>query len=209
MTNLRRRAALNRVLCVPDVFTAEECQRIIDTALSTWREYEGHIGLGKGTDRGDDAALDSDYRHSTVFEAGEPDEWLCGKILSTILEVNAHADGFGFDIVGLAEPPSLMRYEAPSISKDGRAGKYDWHMDLGADANSSTRKISYSIILNPGQYEGGLLNFLVAREPKICCDQKRIGTMIVFPSYVMHCVSEVTEGTRYVLVGWAHGNSFR
>ena len=35
-----------------------------------------------------------------------------------------------------------------------------------------------------------------------------IGTMILFPSYVLHRVSEVTKGTRYSLVGWAHGNSF-
>ncbi len=54
-----------------------------------------------------------------------------------------------------------------------------------------------------------MLNFLVSQEPQSFCDQQKVGTMIIFPSYLMHCVREVTEGTRYVVVGWVHGNSFR
>ena len=33
--------------------------------------------------------------------------------------------------------------------------------------------------------------------------------MIVFPSYCVHRVLPMTKGTRYAVVGWAHGNSFR
>jgi predicted 2-oxoglutarate/Fe(II)-dependent dioxygenase YbiX len=32
--------------------------------------------------------------------------------------------------------------------------------------------------------------------------------MIIFPSYLVHKVMPVTSGTRYALVGWAHGNTF-
>ena len=34
------------------------------------------------------------------------------------------------------------------------------------------------------------------------------GTMILFPSYLLHRISEVTRGPRYSMVGWAHGKSF-
>lgn len=209
MAQLRGRPSLNRVLCIPEAFTPEECQNIIDTALATWREYEGHISLGKPDSDSNNAALDRDYRHSTIFEPRQPAEWLYQRILGTITNVNNQPNGYGFDIVGLAEAPNMMRYEAASVSKDGKAGKYDWHMDLSSDPLTSTRKISYSILLNGGQYEGGLLSFLVNQEPRTFCDQKKAGTMVIFPSYIMHSVSEVTSGTRYALVGWVHGNSFR
>lgn len=209
MAQLRHSPSLNRVLCIPQAFTPDECQRIIDNALATWREYEGHISLGKSDNESDNAALDRDYRNSTIFAPQQPDEWLYQKILSTIMNVNSQPNGYGFDIAGLAEAPNMMRYEAASVSKDGKAGKYDWHMDLSSDSLTSTRKISYSILLNGGQYEGGLLSFLVDQEPRTFCNQQQAGTMVIFPSYMMHSVSEVTHGTRYALVGWIHGNSFR
>jgi hypothetical protein len=34
------------------------------------------------------------------------------------------------------------------------------------------------------------------------------GTVIVFPSYLAHCVTPVTKGVRWALVGWVHGPSF-
>ena len=34
------------------------------------------------------------------------------------------------------------------------------------------------------------------------------GAMVLFPSYLLHRITEITKGTRYSLVGWAHGNSY-
>ena len=36
-----------------------------------------------------------------------------------------------------------------------------------------------------------------------------VGTLVLFPSYLLHRVNMVTAGTRWALVGWAHGGSFR
>ena len=72
-------------------------------------------------------------------------------------------------------------------------------------------KISYSILLNPGEYTGGELAFRVGRTEAPHPgqnDPKAIGNFLVFPSYLMHSVTPVTKGTRYAVVGWLHGNSF-
>ena len=108
----------------------------------------------------------------------------------------------------------MMRYHAPNLDKHGKPGKYDWHVDVGPGAVPSMRKISYSILLNPGEYEGGEFVSKIGRKNVAfegtgnSPSEDLTGTMILFPSYVLHRISEVTKGTRYSLVGWAHGNSF-
>ena len=125
------------------------------------------------------------------------------------MEFNNHETGYKFHVQGLAEPPNLMRYQAANIDKHGKPGKYDWHIDVGPGEIPSMRKISYTLILNPDEYEGGELTFHIGRnldEP--LSGQDKIGSMIVFPSYLVHKVNPITSGTRYAIVGWAHGNSF-
>ena len=36
-----------------------------------------------------------------------------------------------------------------------------------------------------------------------------LGSMILFPSYLVHRVLPITKGTRYAIVGWMHGDSFK
>ena len=125
------------------------------------------------------------------------------------MEFNNHETGYQFNVSGLAEPPNLMRYQAADIDKHGKPGHYDWHMDVGPGKVPSMRKISYTLILNPDEYEGGELTFHIGRnfdEP--FPGQDEAGSMIIFPSYLVHKVTHVTSGTRYSIVGWAHGNSF-
>ena len=108
-----------------------------------------------------------------------------------------------------------MRYQAPDIDKRGKPGKYGWHMDVDSEGVAPTRKLSYSILLNPNEYEGGNLIIKMGRidqsteeRSRKSSDEELTGAMILFPSYILHKVAEVTKGTRYSLVGWAHGNSF-
>ena len=107
-----------------------------------------------------------------------------------------------------------MRYHAPDIDKNGKPGKYDWHIDVGPGAVPSMRKLSYSILLNPGEYEGGEFISKIGRSDIAFesvgnhGEEDLTGTMILFPSYLLHRISPITKGTRYALVGWAHGNSF-
>ena len=205
-------AYLDRIAMLPNVFTADECNQIINTALNDWEERESMIQRDKDGKIEQNFQQDLDYRNTTLFVPPKPDEWLFSKILGIIMNFNSQPEGYGFDVHGLAEPPNIMRYMAPDIDKHGKPGKYDWHMDVGPGPVPSMRKISYSILLNPGEYEGGELCFHIGRNDGPHPGQttkEALGTIILFPSYCVHRVSPMIKGTRYAVVGWAHGNSFK
>ena len=78
------------------------------------------------------------------------------------------------------------------------------------------RKISMTLNLNPpGQYEGGDLKFdfglNVPKENRFhtCEEIRPQGSIIVFPSFVDHCVTPITSGTRYSLVLWTLGDPWK
>lgn len=202
---------LDRVATLPNLFTPDECQQIINTALNDWDERESMIQRDEGTEIKQNFKEDSDYRNTTLFIPKGPDEWLFNKIMGAIMGFNNSESGYNFDVRGLAEPPNVMRYQAPDINPNGKPGKYDWHMDVGPGPVPSMRKISYSILLNPTEYEGGELCFHIGRNTDPHGDQhmeSMIGSMLLFPSYMVHRVLPMTKGTRYAIVGWAHGSSF-
>ena len=203
---------LDRVATLPNLFTEDECNQIINTALNDWDQRESMIQRDKDGKIEQNFEEDLDYRNTTLFIPNKPDEWLFGKIMGAIQTFNNSEQGYGFDVHGLAEPPNVMRYQAPDIDPRGKPGKYDWHMDVGPGPVPSMRMISYSILLNPGEYEGGELCFHVGRNTDPYpgqTDPKAIGNMVLFPSYMVHKVTPMTKGTRYAVVGWAHGNSFK
>ena len=55
-------------------------------------------------------------------------------------------------------------------------------------------------------YKGGIFEFKHLQNPEKFIEQ---GSIIVFPSYQLHQVTEITEGTRYSLVCWAEGPRWR
>ena len=81
---------------------------------------------------------------------------------------------------------------------------YDWHHDIDWTANMSyDRKLSVVVQLsNSNNYSGGQLEFKETEAPSQFSTQ---GSIIVFPSYLQHRVTEVSEGVRYSLVCWAEG----
>ena len=72
----------------------------------------------------------------------------------------------------------------------------------------SIRKLSLVVQLSdPADYQGGELQVLSAEEPTTF--SKARGTVVVFPSYVLHRVMPVTSGTRFSLAGWVGGPHLR
>lgn len=86
-------------------------------------------------------------------------------------------------------------------------GHYDWHVDIGPYPINH-RKISLVMQLSdPEEYEGGDLELWPGG--KAITIPKKKGTLVIFPSYIMHRVTPVTKGVRKSLVLWAGGSGYR
>lgn len=100
---------------------------------------------------------------------------------------------------------------------------YDWHQDGFVEPyknpddpnfDNKIRKLSTVVFLSdPKDYEGGefCFNFFHPKNEDGSMEVKEIkskGSILVFPSFMWHCVKPVTKGTRYSLVSWSIGPSF-
>jgi PKHD-type hydroxylase len=169
-----------------NAFTKEECETIINIAKDK--------GLIKGTTK----AL-NDVRESKISWLYPVDgmDWVFRRVTDITLNLNERF--FKFDLFGLNEGFQFTNYEAPS-------GKYGKHVDRAI--NIPVRKLSISIQLtNPNEYEGGEL-YLYDGDKGTVMDKTQ-GTLIMFPSYVLHEVMPVTKGERNSLVSWVTGKSFK
>jgi PKHD-type hydroxylase len=169
-----------------DAFSKEECQTIINIAKDK--------GLIKGTTRGK-----SDVRDSKISWLYPIDgmDWVFRRVTDITLNLNERF--FKFDLFGLNEGFQFTNYKAPS-------GKYGKHVDRALDI--PVRKLSISIQLtDPKEYEGGDL-YLYESDKGIIMNKEQ-GTLILFPSYVLHEVMPVTKGERNSLVTWITGKQFK
>ena len=95
---------------------------------------------------------------------------------------------------------------------------YEWHHDRSfTEGNEHIRKLSLSLALNDGsEYEGGEFNFdfrkedsSIKRDIHYVKELNKIGSIIIFPSFLTHKVNPVTKGVRHSLVGWFKGPNFK
>jgi PKHD-type hydroxylase len=169
-----------------NAFSKEECQTIINIAKDK--------GLIKGKTKNE-----SDVRDSKISWLNPTDnmDWVFRRVTDIVLNLNERF--FKFDLFGLNEGFQFTNYEAPS-------GKYGKHIDRGI--NIAVRKLSISIQLtNPEEYEGGEL-YLYDGDKGTLMDKTQ-GTLILFPSFVLHEVMPVTKGERNSLVTWVTGKQFK
>ena len=169
-----------------NAFTKKECQLIIDIAKNK--------DLIKGETKEKTKVRDNQI---SWLYASDNIEWVFRRVTDIVLSLNKQF--FNFDLFGLHEGFQFTNYVAPG-------NKYGKHTDRGLDI--PVRKLSLSIQLtDPKEYEGGEL-FLYGDENG---DEmkKEQGTLILFPSYVLHEVKPVTKGERNSLVSWVTGQQFK
>ena len=110
-----------------------------------------------------------------------------------------NADHYNFNLTGFGEQLQLTHYD------QSENGMYGWHQDYGAGIS---RKMSMTVQLaDPSEYEGGNLQIMTSDEPVNV--RKQRGLIAVFPSYVLHQVTPVTQGSRQSLVAWVSGPAFK
>jgi PKHD-type hydroxylase len=123
--------------------------------------------------------------------------WVFEKLADVASQMNALH--FRFDLTGFGEPLQLTNYD------QSENGMYGWHQDYGGGIS---RKLSMVVQLtDPSQYEGGNLQVITSGEPQNI--RKQRGLIAVFPSYIVHQVTPVTQGNRQSLVAWISGPAFR
>ena len=143
-----------------------------------------------------------DVRKSNVawVEYNNECKWFYDKLASAIDTLNENF--YKFDLVGFHNY-QFTEYKA----KD--KGKYDWHMDTTLGNNNAerlTRKLSVTLLLNDN-FDGGQFEFFdLEKEHQL---KMTAGTLIVFPSFMVHRVTEITKGVRNSLVCWCVGPKFK
>jgi PKHD-type hydroxylase len=172
-----------------NAFTKEECQAIVNIAKNK--------DLIQGTTSKDYKITDvRDSKISWLYPSDNLD-WLFRRVTDIVLNLNERF--YKFDLFGINEGFQFTNYQSPS-------GKYGKHVDIGT--NIVVRKLSISIQLtNPKEYEGGEL-YLYDDEKGVAMNKEQ-GTLIMFPSYVLHEIMPVTKGERNSLVTWVTGKQFK
>ncbi len=126
-------------------------------------------------------------------------QWLHARLEEAILHLNA--EFYSFDLYGISEALQYTVYDG------AEGGHYDWHVDLGGN-DVEPRKISMSLQLSdPAAYTG--CDLVLEAGNGTCFADRARGTLIAFPSYVLHRVMPIQSGVRKSLVIWVAGPVFR
>jgi PKHD-type hydroxylase len=156
-------------------------------------EQNAQVGGGSGN------GVNPHIRRSQVsWLNNEPDtKWIFDKIANVVSQMNANY--FRFDLTGFGEPLQLTNYD------QSENGMYGWHQDYGGGVS---RKLSVTVQLtDPSEYEGGNLQIMTSGQSQNV--RKQRGLIALFPSYVLHQVTPVTQGSRQSLVVWISGPAFK
>ena len=173
----------------PDFLTAQQMDWLIAENAPLIKEAQLSYG-------GRDSAL---RRSQIVFLNPEQKyAWLYNRLWAAVDQCNRQF--FDVELSGVEPNVQVGRYDSTD------SGFYDWHTDLGV--SSPTRKLSISVQLSSSEdYDGGDLELMYAHAPTRL-DRKR-GSIIIFPSFMLHRVTPVTRGTRWSLVAWVLGKRWR
>lgn len=92
-------------------------------------------------------------------------------------------------------------------------GHYGWHIDTFGKSMDKAYDRKFTVIVqlsDPSEYEGGefQLHPSIIKNMPPQDELKVKGTIIAFPSYLVHRATKVTNGTRKALVFWAEGPPF-
>ena len=152
------------------------------------------------------AAGEIDSRKSKLkwIPQDEEWEWLYEKLM--YFAKLANEEMWNFDLTSAPESIQYTEYHGTD------QGEYGWHQDIGPN-ELSARKISITVQLSDdNEYEGGELLFWMggnSLENNNITAPRGKGTVVLFPSYVVHAVKPVTKGIRKSFVLWLGGGHYK
>ena len=196
--NIRPYFAFQKAAFPPDF-----CDRVIDEGERLPHDPTGSIGLGE------DNRLNVEMRSTELgFIPKQPMyRWLYEHIQNCANSGNLTHWNFRLTDI---EP---LQY---GVYKPGQ--HYGWHADQhpvpykDGPLKGLTRKLTISVQLSDGdEYEGGEFEFREpGRDDKVESVEglRTRGSVVMFPSFVLHRVTPVTAGVRRSLVCWVVGPPF-
>jgi PKHD-type hydroxylase len=176
----------------PDAFSPQDCAALLAQIAKAPVQDAGLVGHQR----------DHNMRRADVVWLDDipGTGWVMDRIIDLVREVNTRV--FDFDLREFAESPQVARYDA------AREGHFDWHTDIGDGPVAGKRKLTIVVQLSEaGHYQGGALE--VMRGSAVVEAPRDMGAATLFPGFLLHRVTPVTEGTRHSLTVWAHGPAFR
>lgn len=168
----------------PGYFSAEDCEKFVQFCYENCQLQDGVVFGGS-----------NEHRKTRIGWTENHD--LMAMAVKFFKQSNR--DAFGVDI-DYMPPLQFGEYTTGS--------KYDWHHDVNWEGTGPyDRKLSLVIQLSdPSQYDGGDFEFQDVEQP---VNFRTRGSVLIFPSYLPHRVTEVTRGVRNSLVGWIEGPRWR
>ena len=149
---------------------------------------------------------------------GDYDNHPVNKNVRKVLNIDFHDENLFKRLNGAIQVANTQyfNYKIDSIDtlrflKYGIGGTYNWHTDYGRN-QCSMRKLTAIIQLSEEtDYEGGDFEFGITNTEGtgLITGNRTKGCLLVFPSFLSHRVTPITKGTRYSIITWMEGNTFK
>jgi PKHD-type hydroxylase len=175
------------------------------TNIENYMRYDTD-GVKPATVFNQNESVENTARKSQVyfFHKNEKTFWFFDKLNYYIDQLNN--DYYNFDLNGY-DNIQYTEYHSSVL------GKYDWHLDTFItrelpNNEVDTRKLSVIIMMNdPNKdFAGGKFELNSGAEAEVPMEK---GKLIMFPSFLLHRVTPVTQGIRKTLVTWVVGPKFK
>lgn len=178
-----------------EAFSKEECMQLREIFAGDEQEHDLMEGPG-----GKKLTFISLYKSPCT-------KWVYDRVIAFCKKANAENFKFSKELWPVRDM-YINRYSAEAGDHRG------WHVDgvLTNEPDYVTRKLSVVVQLSDDdEYTGGDFNLMAYHNPTNddAAAIRKIGTLMVFPAFEWHRITQVTSGDRFSLVLFVHGVPFK
>jgi len=173
------------------IFTDEECNNIIKIGYSKIFNYQ------QTTDK----IVNKDafnYKTSIILPETDDIDFVYKRLRSLVMSINISI--WNYNIYDFGEPMKFTEYN--ELDKSSTCV----HSDLAQGLTTYRKLTVIAQLSDENSYEGG--DVYVQEGSELIQTTKKKGSVIVFPSFLMHCVKPVTKGIRNSIVLFVYGPPF-
>ncbi len=168
-----------------NVFTKEECNEIVNYSNNYIENHTSNIEINMKM-----CYLLPNEKNNFIYE----------RIRKLVIETNIKI--WNYNLYDFGEPINFLEYNEKNNSH------FKIHNDIGIEQGWQTfRKLTIIVQLtDENTYEG--CDLMIQNGDKLVTTNKNQGSIIIFPSFMMHQVTPIKKGIRNSLVLWAYGPPF-